>query len=129
MMKIQVSPDACTGCRLCRQICSIEKAGSTNPRWARLRIEARFPQPGKYVPHVCDDCGQCAEACPTEAIARDDRGVYVVDKELCTLCGACLDACPQQVMGKNDDDGVPYKCDFCFGCTEVCNTGALVKVE
>jgi len=127
-MKIQVTPSACTGCRLCRQVCAIEKLGETNPRRSRLRIVARFPAPGTYQPVVCDQCGDCAEVCPTAAIVQDDRGVYSVDDDLCTLCGLCVDACPLEVMMRWDED-VPYKCDFCWRCTEVCNTGALVRVE
>lgn len=128
-MRIQVTASACSGCRLCRQICAIEKVGETNPRRSRLRIEARFPAPGTYAPHVCDQCGDCAEACPTGAILKTDAGVYWVDGEQCTLCGLCVEACPEGVMMMPRDDEPPYKCDFCWACTEVCNTGALVRAE
>ena len=93
-----------------------------------MRVEAKFPEPGRYFPQVCDQCGDCAAACPEDAIAPNDRGAYVVDVEKCSLCGACIDACPLGVMMKGEDD-VPYKCDFCWSCTEVCNTGALVRAE
>ena len=128
-MRIEVTPSACSGCRLCRQICTIEKFGETNPRKARLRIEARFPEPGTYHPIVCDQCGDCAEACPTEAITKNDLGVYLIDGDLCTLCGVCVDACPYGVIVWPDHDAAPHKCDFCFLCTEVCNTGALRRVD
>jgi len=128
-MKIQVTSSACSGCRLCRQICAIEKFAVENPRRARLRVEARFPSPGTYHPQVCDQCGECAEACPTEAIAKNDAGVYSVDKEQCSLCGACVDACPTGVMMWPDESEPPYKCDFCLRCVEVCNTGALKWAE
>lgn len=127
-MMIQVTPSACTGCRLCRQVCAIEKNAETNPRRSRLKIVARFPAPGTYLPVVCDQCGDCAAACPTEAIVKDDRGVYSVVDDLCTQCGACVDACKLGVM-MQFDEGVAEKCDFCWKCTEVCNTGALVRVN
>ena len=127
-MMIQVNQSACTGCRLCRQICAIEKNGETNPRRSRLKIVARFPSPGTYQPIVCDQCGDCAEACPSDAIVKDDRGVLTVDGELCDECGLCVDACKPGVMMRWNE-GVAEKCDFCWKCTEVCNTGALVRVD
>jgi formate hydrogenlyase subunit 6/NADH:ubiquinone oxidoreductase subunit I len=60
--------------------------------------------------------------------SQQEDGIYVVDGELCSMCGVCFDACPERVLMKGDDE-VPYKCDFCWACTEVCNTGALVRVE
>jgi Fe-S-cluster-containing dehydrogenase component len=127
-MKIQVTASACTGCRLCRQVCAIEKLAETNPRRSRLRIDAHFPAPGTYEPIVCNECGDCAEACPGEAIVKNNLGVLYVDGERCDLCGLCVDACTPGVMMRWND-GVPEKCDFCGKCTEVCNTGALVRVE
>jgi Fe-S-cluster-containing hydrogenase component 2 len=127
-VRIQVVPEACTGCRLCRQVCAIEKMGQTNPRLSRLRVEALFPAPGRYVPHVCDQCGACADACPNGAISCREDGVYVVDAELCTSCGACYDACPEEVLMEGADE-VPFKCDYCWACTEVCNTGALMRAD
>ena len=126
-MKIQVTPSACTGCRLCRQVCAIEKNGDTNPRRSRLKIAAHFPAPGTYEPIVCDQCGDCADVCPTEAIVKNALGVLYVDCDLCTLCGLCVDVCKPGLMMRWND-GVPEKCDLCWKCTEVCNTGALVRV-
>lgn len=127
-MHIQVTPSSCTGCRLCRQICAIEKFAETNPRKALLRIEARFPDPGTYHPQFCDQCGKCAEVCPTEAITKNDEGVYLIDLELCIQCDACGPECPLGVI-YTDGDQNPHKCDLCLRCTEVCNTGTLVCVE
>ena len=89
---------------------------------------ARFPAPGTYQPIVCDQCGDCAEACPSDAIVKDERGILYVDGELCDECGLCVDACKPGVMMRWKD-GVAEKCDFCWKCTEVCNTGALVRVD
>jgi ferredoxin len=102
----------------------MEKFQEVNPRKARLRIEARFPEPGKYVPHVCTACGLCRDICPVEAIQENSRGVLQVDPDVCIDCGACMEACPEGVMFRWEGD-VPYKCDFCGQCAAVCNTGAL----
>ena len=126
-MQIQVNADKCTGCRLCRQICTIYHFDEINPRKAAIRIEAQFPAPGKFKPWVCDQCGNCAEACPEDAIYKKD-GVYIIDEEKCTYCLLCVEACPYDVMFEHDEVGIPIKCDFCWKCTEVCNTGAIVKI-
>jgi len=126
-MRIKVNRSKCTGCRLCLQICAIENCGEINPKKSALRIEAKFPDPGQYRPFVCTQCGKCAEACPEGAIAQNDVGAYIVDKSLCTNCGACVPACPVSVVFQHTDLGHVIICTFCMKCTELCNTGAIVK--
>lgn len=126
-MRIEVNGDRCTGCRLCLQICAIEHFEEINPRKAALRIEAKFPVPGKFSPHVCTQCGRCAEVCPTGAIHRSDGGGFMLDRESCTNCGTCVSECPEEVIFQHPDMNRVILCDFCFGCTEVCNTSAIVK--
>ena len=125
-MRIKVNAKKCSGCRLCRQICAIHHFEEINPRKAALRIKAKFPSPGKFIPYVCTQCGKCAEACPEGAIYEKD-GVYLIDEEKCTNCLLCVEACPFGVMFVHDDVDVPIKCDYCWKCTEVCNTGAIEK--
>jgi NAD-dependent dihydropyrimidine dehydrogenase PreA subunit len=43
----------------------------------------------------CSGCGECAEACPLDAIALKDN-VAVVDEGTCGDCGACVDVCPTE---------------------------------
>lgn len=40
----------------------------------------------------CDGCGDCVEACATEAIKLED-GHAVVNQDECIDCNACEDAC------------------------------------
>lgn len=128
-MRIKVNKDNCTGCRLCMQICAIEHFSEINPKKAALRIEAKFPDPGKYIPHVCIQCGKCEEACPEEAITQNEIGAYIVDKEKCTNCGTCVDACPNGVVFQHPDLDHVIICNFCMKCTELCNTDAIVTWE
>ncbi len=128
MTVLGVKKENCTGCRLCRQVCGIEHFDEINPRKAVLLIEAKFPDPGGYRPRVCTQCGNCAKACPEDAIYLEN-GIYLVDKDKCTSCFECIEACPFGVMMKHKEETFPFKCDFCFKCTEVCNTGALYKKE
>ena len=128
-MRIKVNKDNCTGCRLCRQVCAIEHFDDINPKKAALRIEAKFPVPGKFRPYVCIQCGKCAEACPENAISQNEIGAYIVDKEKCTNCGTCVNACPMGVVFQHPDVDHVIICNFCMKCTEMCNTAAIVKME
>jgi len=42
----------------------------------------------------CSSCGECAAACPTEAIFQDSHGKYVIRSEDCLECCVCVDVCP-----------------------------------
>jgi ferredoxin len=124
-MHIDIHENRCSGCRLCEQICAITHFHEINPRKALLRVEARFPAPGRYSPELCDQCGACAGACPAEAITEED-GAFRIDPDLCTGCESCLEACPRGLIRQPPGAEAPVKCDLCLECTLVCNTGALV---
>ena len=71
-------------------------------------------EPGHYRSHIdaskCKECGQCAKACPYNAIAHlkrpckfscpvdaityDEHGISIIDKNKCIRCGKCVSACP-----------------------------------
>lgn len=123
------NPDLCTGCNRCATACSAMKEGRFAPTRGRIRIN-NFPNRGFSVPSVCFQCpkGECLEACPMEAIYRDDAGVLLVDAERCNGCNACAEACTYGMIELNEQN-VAYKCDYCGGdpaCVKECHASALV---
>lgn len=127
-MKLEVQSGHCSGCRLCLQVCAIAHYKEINPKKAALRVVAHFPEPGFFEPIICDQCGDCAEVCPVEAITMVD-GHWYLDPEECTECGICVDECPYDVLLLHRESDIPIKCDNCLECTKVCNTGALIAAE
>lgn len=49
-----------------------------------------------------DGCRACAEACPTEAIARDEQGLRL-DMGRCLFCTDCIEACPEGAIRFTQD--------------------------
>ncbi len=63
-----IDPDKCVNCGKCHEVC---------PYHSIIRI----PVP-------------CEEACPVDAIKKDEFGVEHIDTEKCISCGKCLMSCP-----------------------------------
>ena len=118
----------CSGCGTCRLACGIENFGQVNPSLSLLRIEGRFPAPGDYRIHLCDQCGVCADSCPEEAIQPVD-GVYRVDTGTCTGCLICVGVCPHGVMSVQPHCEVPFKCILCGECARVCPRNAILLID
>jgi Fe-S-cluster-containing hydrogenase component 2 len=120
MQLLAVHPEECSGCRTCELICALQNHKENNPAKAALRVRGLFPSPGRYDLRICDQCGECAEVCPTEAIRRRSDGVYVIDPEECTGCLACVQVCPYEVIFTHESMDVPIKCNACGECVTYC---------
>ena len=125
MKKLSVVPNLCIGCRECELLCSLNHEGVFTPAMARIRVDYN-PVENSYDPVICMHCDEpeCAEACPVEAITRDEKtGVFVVDDEACTLCHECVEACSYGAINIAPD-GQVLKCDLCGGeptCVRFCS--------
>jgi ferredoxin len=124
-MRLTAVHENCSGCGTCRLACAMVNSGEVRPAKALLRIEGRFPAPGDYRIHLCDQCGACAAACPEEAIVAAG-GVYRVIAERCSGCRACVAVCPRGVMTALPQEAVPAKCTLCGECAAICPRAAIV---
>ena len=127
-MKLKAFHENCSGCGTCRLACAIENFQEVNPSKSLLRIEGRFPAPGDYRIHLCDQCGVCADNCPEDAIQLEN-GVFIVDQDACTGCMICVDVCPHDVMFEQKHSDIPVKCVLCGECAITCPRDAIVLVE
>ena len=108
---------SCTGCGTCSIACK-DRAGLPD-ELDFLQVEANeggvYPDPELYYRVVhCFHCDQpaCAEACPVEAISKEEDGLTVINAEECTGCGECIEACPFDAIVMLPD-GIAAKCDGC----------------
>ena len=127
-MELRAIHKNCSGCSTCRLACAIENVQEVNPAKSLLRIEARFPAPGDYRIHLCDQCGVCADNCPEDAI-RLENGVFLLNPDACTGCLICVEVCPRDVMFEQPDSDVPAKCTLCGECALTCPRDAIMLVE
>lgn len=133
MKKIHVDLESCTGCRICEMTCSLFKEGVSSSRLARINVVTDF-EGGISYPVPCYQCedAPCLEACPVDAIWRDEEGIVQIDEEDCIGCGACVDACPFGSVTMHPDRGVAIKCDLCGGdpeCVKNCPTDAIRYID
>ncbi|MBR4295646.1 MAG: RnfABCDGE type electron transport complex subunit B [Clostridia bacterium] len=94
----------------------------------------------------CMGFGDCASACPANAICVDD-GIAHVDTSRCLGCGLCVDVCPKKVisllpqetatvvMCNNKDKGAEARkacknaCIGCKKCEKSCPHSAIEVVD
>ena len=126
-MELKAIHSNCSGCGTCRLACAIENFKEVNPAKAALRIKGRFPAPGDYQIHLCDQCGVCAEVCPVEAIQLENEA-YSIDPNECTGCMICVEECPHDVLFEHKTMEVPIKCTLCGECVRACPRDAILLV-
>lgn len=112
----------CIGCHACSVACKTEHSIPLGGFRTRVRYLERPDRPTiAFLPLLCMQCqdAPCLDACPTEAIQRDDDGRVQIDKDRCCGNKACIAACPYQAIYIDQDTGLADKCDFCTHRTEV----------
>lgn len=126
---VMVDYKACTGCRICEMVCSLENEGVIAPSFSRIRVYAH--PPGLDIPTVCIQClkASCIEACPQNALVRDkELDIVIVKRDLCSGCGLCVKACSAKAITVHPASKVAFKCELCRGevpCVKACPANAL----
>jgi Fe-S-cluster-containing hydrogenase component 2 len=134
MKGIVISPEKCTGCRLCELACSYNRVNSFNPKDAAISVLS-FDEIGLAVPMTCLQCEDphCMTVCMVDAISKDpETGLVTVDQDKCIGCKMCVSACPFGNMTYSSRQKAVVKCDLCGGdpeCVKVCDAKAIEYKE
>ena len=131
---LAITPEKCTGCRLCELVCSVFHHGVSNASRSRIKV-VKWEQEGLYIPMSCQQCqdAPCMIICPVKAIARDEEfGRVMVNQDKCIGCRSCVSVCPFGAMNFSTIDRKVFKCDLCDGdpqCVRFCDMKAVDYIE
>jgi Fe-S-cluster-containing hydrogenase component 2 len=128
--RIVFEPQECRTCRACELACAIIHEGQASPTLARINVFFdEFREQNPISGRVCFQCedAPCLDACPVEALYRDEATqAVVVDGEVCIGCMQCQDACPWGIPKLHPRRGIAIKCDLCYdrkdgpACVAIC---------
>ena len=112
---VQIINSACEGCPISRYVVTdnCQKCmGRACQQACRFGAISMGRDKSYIDPSKCKECGQCAKACPYNAIAdlmrpcikscpvgaisvaENGTGIAVIDKDKCIDCGSCIHKCP-----------------------------------
>lgn len=126
MKVLKVDLSKCTGAQACVVACAQKLQKTSDPQFSAIQV-ARGPAAIDY--RVCDQCGDCIPACPTQALTRAKVGAVLLKKDLCVGCFMCMGYCTKNAMMRPSHAIVPIKCISCGNCVDACKNGALSMVE
>jgi formate dehydrogenase iron-sulfur subunit len=97
---------------------------------------AEEPFRWQFLSDVCKHCANagCLESCPTGAIVRTEFGSVYVQPDVCNGCGYCIVSCPFGVIDRSEQEGLAFKCTFCYdrqvaglipACAKACPTQSI----
>ena len=130
--RVILDMDLCIGCRSCASVCFYGHKDMPIVNYGAV--------PQATIPVICRQCAEpaCVDACPNEAMQRDESGVVQRSLLRCTGCKSCALACPFGVITPELVKHQIAKCDLCEDwalagrpprCVATCTTGALRFAE
>ncbi len=82
---------------------SVEQAGAAAEEagiWLATQSVAKQLDVAVVTKDLCNSCGLCIAACPSQAISVDEEGsCVIVDEVRCQACGECMAICPVGAIG------------------------------
>ena len=126
---IVFNPSKCIGCSTCEMVCSSRNTGMIAPGSASINV-LHDQNKGKNFAILCLHCREplCMQACPVQAIDKDEDGIVRIRRPFCVDCGICALACPESAPLAEPLTGRIHKCDLCGGdplCAKYCPEDAL----
>ena len=127
--QLLLDPARCIGCKSCAAACFLGHADRPGLAYEEVSGSAAMPA-------ICRQCEEapCVQACPNDAMYKDESGIVRRSALRCTGCRSCLLACPFGVMDTEIVKHQVAKCDLCADrtprgllprCVAVCPSGAL----
>jgi Fe-S-cluster-containing hydrogenase component 2 len=122
MKVLEKKSELCTRCHACESECSRTWFKEDNAGKSCIRITET---------HIitCNQCGECINVCPVQAISRDSNGVVRIKKNICMGCFMCIGFCPESAMSMHNDYLEPFKCIACGQCAKKCPSDAIYLVQ
>src|SRR3989339_769490 len=126
MKVLAVDDTKCTASGICEEGCSDYWLKVKDKYKSRIQLLLR---PDGHSLNVCNQCGECIDVCPTEALYRDKKGIVRLRAKDCTGCMSCVGFCPTRSFFVCAGEEIPFKCISCAQCVDTCPSGALSIVE
>ena len=148
MSNIKCDKKTCIGCLACVYACKDAHYNGDFVKTPSRRSYEEFKGAKEtdvtnFRTKSCMHCkkAKCMEACPADAIYRDEYDFVQINLENCINCHACEEACPFNAIQFSEvsdmsivADGAPLKCDGCVdrikaglepACVSICPVDAL----